>query len=234
MLSVSVVIPAFNHAAYLGDAIESVIDSVDVDTQIIVVDDGSTDSTSMVARSFSQVELLSQANQGAHAAINAGVRASSHDIVTILNDDDVYAPRYLSDVAATIFSCVADVVLTRPRIFGTGDLRRRMDGHTRMSDRVILRQGFAAALLQHNWFVGTSGIAFRRSAFDELQGFRSYSALHDHDFALRAVTDPRICVVPGPHGAWDYRCHATNSISAFTKEQLAAERAVARRATYER
>lgn len=234
MRDVSVVIPAFNHAQFLGDAIESVIASHDVDAQIIVVDDGSTDSSAAVARSFPQVELLSQRNHGAHGAINAGVRASSREIIAILNDDDVYEPDYLREVATALDGGEADVTLTRPRVFGAGELRRRMDAHTKACDNLIVRHGFAWALLRHNWFVGTSGVAFTRAAFDGLQGFRTLEILHDHDFALRAMVDLRVRVLPGPHGRWSYRCHATNTISTFTEEQLAAEREIALRPMQER
>jgi glycosyltransferase involved in cell wall biosynthesis len=224
VVEVSVVIPAFNHAVFLGEAIESATASRDVHAEIIVVDDGSLDGTQAVARSFPAVRLLTQANQGAHAAINTGVRAASNDIVAILNDDDVYAPEYLATVSTLLRSGEADVTLTRPRVFGTGAVRRRVDRHMAHCDNLILRHGLAWTLLHYNWFVGTSGVAFTRAAFSELGGFRPFALIHDQDFALRAMMDPTIRVAPGPRGGWGYRCHGTNASSTFSDEEAAAER----------
>jgi glycosyltransferase involved in cell wall biosynthesis len=224
VVEVSVVIPAFNHAAFLGEAIESVAASRRVHAEIIVVDDGSMDGSQAVARSFPSVRLLAQANQGAHAAINTGVHAASNRIVAILNDDDVYAPDYLATVGAMLQSGETDLILTRPRVIGTGAVRRRVDGHMAHCDDLILRHGLAWTLLHYNWFVGTSGVAFTTAAFDRLQGFRPFALMHDHDFALRAMMDPAVRVAPGPREGWSYRCHGTNASSTFSEEEAAAER----------
>ena len=71
---VSVVIPCYKHAHYLGEAIESVLNQTYDNYEIIVVDDGSPDNTVEVARQYSQVRLIRQNNQGLSAARNTGIK----------------------------------------------------------------------------------------------------------------------------------------------------------------
>jgi glycosyltransferase involved in cell wall biosynthesis len=89
---VSVVIPAFNAARTLGASIESALAQTLRSLEIIVVDDGSTDSTVAVARSFERVGVVvvSQTNAGAAAARNAGLRIARGRYVALLDADDLW------------------------------------------------------------------------------------------------------------------------------------------------
>lgn len=72
---VSVIIPTYNYARFIGEAIESVLAQTHRDFEIIVVDDGSTDETGDVVSRFSEVRYIYQPNQGIASARNEGVRA---------------------------------------------------------------------------------------------------------------------------------------------------------------
>lgn len=85
---VSVVIPAYNGDRFLAEAIQSVLDQRYEPLQLIVVDDGSTDDSAQVARSFPAVELIQQPNRGLSAARNAGVRAARGALLSFLDADD--------------------------------------------------------------------------------------------------------------------------------------------------
>ena len=74
--SVSIVIPCFNHAAYLGAAIESALAQTRPPAEVIVVDDGSTDETATVATAYEGVQYLRQSNSGLSAARNRGLLAA--------------------------------------------------------------------------------------------------------------------------------------------------------------
>jgi glycosyltransferase involved in cell wall biosynthesis len=90
---VSVVIPAFNRAHVIGDAIDSVFRQGVDGVQVIVVDDGSTDDTrAAVARYGSRVIYLHQPNQGAAVARNRGLEAAGGRLVAFLDSDDVWLP----------------------------------------------------------------------------------------------------------------------------------------------
>jgi glycosyltransferase involved in cell wall biosynthesis len=93
---VSVVIPAFNAAAYLPAAIRSVFDQSVRDLEIIVVDDGSTDDTQQLMRSQPPpVRYLRQANRGVAAARNTGIEESHGRYVAFLDADDTWLPNKL-------------------------------------------------------------------------------------------------------------------------------------------
>lgn len=96
---VSVVMPLFNKAAYVEEAIASVIAQGNGVGEIIVVDDGSTDAgpalVADMAASDARIRLISQANGGVSSARNAGVRAAREELVAFLDADDWYLPGYI-------------------------------------------------------------------------------------------------------------------------------------------
>ena len=75
-MTVSVVIPCFNQAEFLGEAIESALAQSTRPDEVIVVDDGSTDDTPDVAKQFGEIRYLRQENRGLSEARNAGFHAS--------------------------------------------------------------------------------------------------------------------------------------------------------------
>jgi len=93
---VSVVIPCFNHARFLGEAIESALAQTYAPIEIVVVDDGSMDNSAEVAQRY-PVRLVRQANQGLAAAGNAGIRASRGEFVVRLDADDCLRSGYVAE-----------------------------------------------------------------------------------------------------------------------------------------
>ncbi|MCX5578132.1 glycosyltransferase family 2 protein [Kaistia terrae] len=93
---VSVVIPAFNAEAYLAEAVASVLEQTVPATEIILVDDGSTDGTGDIARSVAAVTYVRQANAGVAAALNHGARIASGDCIAFLSADDIWCPDKLA------------------------------------------------------------------------------------------------------------------------------------------
>jgi glycosyltransferase involved in cell wall biosynthesis len=92
---ISVVIPAFNAAATLGETLASVLSQTRPPDEVIVVDDGSTDATAEIARERLDARVLRQANGGVASAMNAGLRASRCSLVAFLDADDVWMPAHL-------------------------------------------------------------------------------------------------------------------------------------------
>jgi len=96
MPTVSVVIPAYNAEATLGEALHSVFAQTHPPDEVVVVDDGSTDRTPEIAASYGdRVYLLRQPNRGAAAARNAGVLAARGELIAFLDADDIWLPRYV-------------------------------------------------------------------------------------------------------------------------------------------
>ncbi|MBR1364866.1 MULTISPECIES: glycosyltransferase family 2 protein [Bradyrhizobium] len=94
---VSVIIPSFNCASFLVEALDSVLEQTRPADEIIVIDDGSTDQTEEVLRPYlGQIILLRQQNNGVSAARNNGIARATGDWVAFLDADDVWKPEKLS------------------------------------------------------------------------------------------------------------------------------------------
>lgn len=89
---ISVVVPAFNMEKYLAETIESVMAQTVKNIEIVVVDDGSTDRTAEIARSFEHVKYLYQENGGLSKARNTGIIASKGKYIALVDSDDCWEP----------------------------------------------------------------------------------------------------------------------------------------------
>ena len=101
---VSILIPAYNSEAWLAETIQSALSQTWKKTEIIVVDDGSSDRTVEVAKQFESrgVQLLIQSNQGASAARNTAFTASKGDYIQWLDADDQLHPEKISSQMAVL------------------------------------------------------------------------------------------------------------------------------------
>ena len=94
MSKVSIIIPAYNQAHYLPDAINSALEQSHPDVEVIVVDDGSTDHTPEVTAEYADrpnIKLIRQANAGLSGARNRGFSEASGDYVCFLDSDDYFS-----------------------------------------------------------------------------------------------------------------------------------------------
>ncbi|MBQ1325651.1 MAG: glycosyltransferase family 2 protein [Solobacterium sp.] len=88
MPRVSVIIPAYNAALFIGEAIESILAQSFQDFEIIVVDDGSTDGTAEVVKKFPQVRFIEQPHSGIAVSRNAGILAARGELIAWIDADD--------------------------------------------------------------------------------------------------------------------------------------------------
>ncbi len=93
--TISVIIPVYNGAKFLRPALESVFAQSLLPTEVLVVDDGSTDESPEIARSFSGVTWIGQENRGPAAARNLGVARSQGDYLAFVDQDDIWLPEKL-------------------------------------------------------------------------------------------------------------------------------------------
>jgi Glycosyl transferase family 2 len=98
MPRISVILPTYNRAHLVTEAIESVLKQTFTDFELIVVDDGSTDDTEEVVHAFTDPRLryLKQLNGGASAARNTGVQTATGEFIAFLDSDDLFLPEKLS------------------------------------------------------------------------------------------------------------------------------------------
>lgn len=92
---VSAIIPVYNCEQYLAEAIESVLAQTYRPLEIIVVDDGSTDQSANIARSYKEIQYIYQPNQGVSVARNTGLAAAQGEFIAFLDADDVWLPNKL-------------------------------------------------------------------------------------------------------------------------------------------
>jgi glycosyltransferase involved in cell wall biosynthesis len=96
--SVAVVVPSFQHARWVGEAVESALSQTRPPDEVVVVDDGSTDGTLDVLAGFgSRIRVLHAGRKGVGAVYNMGVAATSSDLVAFLESDDAFEPTYLEE-----------------------------------------------------------------------------------------------------------------------------------------
>lgn len=94
---ISVVMTTYNHEKYIAEAIQSVLEQTYRNLELIVVNDGSTDDTEQIVKSFADERLvyLSQPNQGPSVAVNNGIRAARGEYIAFISGDDVCYPTRL-------------------------------------------------------------------------------------------------------------------------------------------
>jgi len=95
---VSVIMPAYNHERFVGEAIESVLNQTFEDYEFIIINDGSKDNTEGIIKKYTdpRISFYSQENKGAHNALNRGLTLAKGKFISILNSDDKYGIDRLS------------------------------------------------------------------------------------------------------------------------------------------
>ena len=207
--SVAAVIPVYNGAAFVADAIESVLAQTRPVAECIVVDDGSTDATAdVVGRFGAPVRLIRQANAGVATARNRGAAAvSDARYVAFLDADDAWTPEKLGRQLA------AAAGLDRPGLV-LCDLELFDDATGAALGRAAMRPG-PRTLLDMVLFEGVETVScsstalLERSLFDELGGFDpQLSQSADWDFLARALLAGPVVSVAEP--LVRYRVHGAN------------------------
>lgn len=219
---VSVVMPSYNHARYVEEAVRSVLQQ-DVDgLELLVVDDGSTDASVEVVRAIRdpRLRLVVQQNQGTHAALNRGLADSRGSVLAILNSDDRYAAGRLrsallvlreSPEVALVGSWI-QVIDEKGRPAGVKEGYATLDpwpvsdpSRTFKADRDL-----RTALLMQNYWATSSNFVFPRATWEAFSPFSPLRYVHDWDFALRVQRQGRAALLPEP--LLDYRVHPANTI----------------------
>ncbi len=117
---VSVIMPAYNRAHVIGRAIKSVLAQTYNDFELIIVDDGSSDKTEEVVRSFDDPRirfLRHERNRGVCAARNTGIKASQGDFITFLDSDDEFTPARLQEQVSALKKYGANNIFVTGTIF---------------------------------------------------------------------------------------------------------------------
>lgn len=190
-ITVSVVIAAYNAAATITDALESVHRQQYPPIEIIVVDDGSTDDTiAVVERSGLASAIIRQANQGPSRARNAGVRAAHGDWIAFLDADDVWHPAKLAEQVAVVERHGdAAIVAT--------DWARALDQLGLPAASRLEWFGYRDLVVLNRF--QTSTVLMRRAVLDAIGGFdASLDGVEDWDCWLRGALHGPVALLHAP------------------------------------
>jgi glycosyltransferase involved in cell wall biosynthesis len=202
MEPITVIIPCYNAAKYVAEAIESVLRQTRTVREIILIDDHSTDDSVAVARKFPVTILRTEKNSGPAGARNVGFRAVQTEFIAQLDADDTWEPNHCEVVAALLERYPeADVAFASARYFGERDgLYPPSPCHGQPRD--VFWDSFRGTIVQ-----GSSAIT-RRAALMGVGGFdASIRIAPDYDFWLRMSRHSRF--VSTPEVTVNYRWHAT-------------------------
>jgi len=180
---VSVIIPCYNQAQFLAEAIESVLAQTYREIEIVVVDDGSPDDTREVVSRYPGVRYVRQENQGLAGARNTGFKQSKGEYVVFLDADDHLTPNAIE----SHLSCFAEHSETG---FAVGDIdHMTLNGSYAGSPRwPLLESNQYEALLRVNHVANTIAVMFRREVLEQLGGFKpACSPAEDYELLLRAA-----------------------------------------------
>lgn len=194
---ISVVIPAYNRADVLPRAIKSVLNQTYEYFEIIVVDDGSTDNTEEVVKSYDNQRIRYyrfETNQGANAARNKGIKVANSDYISFLDSDDEYPTTNLAEKMKILPNMPSEYggVYTPQKTFRNGVL---LEYNTNVKDIIDYE-----LIRRHNAIGGLSCTAFRRDVLLEVGLFdESLPAAQDYDIYVRVLEGYLMQCVPNTY-----------------------------------
>jgi len=202
-MPISIVIPAYNAGKFLAETLDSVLAQTASDWELVIVDDGSTDDTATIAAAYAQrdgrIEVITQPNGGVATARNTGLKATSGDLIMLLDHDDLLQPDALK---------VLRTVLTgNSRLVGAHGLAQKLgeqgaEGIQNFERRKLVngnvvnagrQEPTTAAMVVFDNLIPTPGVALlRRSTIDAVAVNgdvfdQSAAPLDDWDFWLRVT-----------------------------------------------
>jgi glycosyltransferase involved in cell wall biosynthesis len=188
--TVTVILPTYNRADLLPRALESVLAQTFRDFELLVVDDGSTDSTAELVKKYSdsRIRLLSQpSNMGVSAARNRGLREARGELVAFIDSDDEWLSRKLEEQVSFFREAENDVGLVYCGSWTTGD----PGGERRDVPRWEGELGEILTL--SNPIHATSGVMVRRNVVKEVGFFdEEIPAIEDFDYWTRIARRYRV------------------------------------------
>ena len=210
---VSVIVPTFNRARFIGGAIASIRGQHDVDAEILVIDDGSTDETETVARAEgAPVVYLRFDHGGVGAARNRGLAAARGELVAFLDSDDVWPVGSLAVRREHLERHPeVDVVYGRTTFRHVGAARRRRLAHREDGE-------VSAPLL--------GSMLCRRSVFDRVGGFDERLAHAEDVEWLTRVKAQAVPMQAIDATTLEYRIHGENMTDDVARNQAFLLRAL--------
>ena len=189
--TVSVILPAYNAASFLPDSINSVLTQTYENIELIIIDDGSTDDTENIVRSFTDKRLhyIQTQNQGNYFARNRGLKEASGDLIALIDADDIWLNNKL-EKQVRVFQDNADLgfCCSDHNLFFDDKKSHLYEDTVNTFTETPLRQEIFLEKLLDNNFVVTSTVMFRRQCLEHFGLFdTSYQNAMDYFMWLNAA-----------------------------------------------
>ena len=186
---VSAIIPTFNRANLVGEAIDSVLCQTYRNVEVIVVDDGSTDDTLAALKRYGdRIQVISQSNAGPAAARNHGIRRSHGELIAFLDSDDLWLPTkierqvtLLAQAGTHVPCCLCNIMMRwSDRVISSFSISQ-LDPE--VGEGVWLN---ADRILATRFVLFNQAVVTRRSVIQTVGGFdESLRLLEDAEFSMR-------------------------------------------------
>ena len=213
---ISVIIPMYNAQPYIADALKSIQEQTFNEYEIIVIDDGSTDKSAKIVKSFPRVNYYYQNNQGEAAARNQGMKLARGKIITFLDADDWYESTKLEEQWRFLQENPAiDVVYCNYIV----------KDHTKQDTTIIKSEYFdpnrknLLATVLFRQTIHTGSMMFRRQCFETGCRYNpQLSYAPDYDFCLQLLANHQFGYIHRP--LYGYRRHQGNMTNAHQRQKL--------------
>ncbi len=192
---ISVIIPTYNRADFVLEAIESVLNQTYQNFELIVVDDGSTDETEeKVQKSFpNKLSFIKQPNQGVSSARNTGIQSSNGDWIAFLDSDDYWLPKKLDIQTMFLQKNQSALICQTEEIWIRKDKRVNQKKIHKKHSGLIFEYCLPLCI------VSSSSVIIKRELLDRVGGFdTNLPACEDYDLWLRIAKDHPIYFIDEP------------------------------------
>ena len=233
-VTVSVIVPVYNHARWVKEALESVIAQTGVTLELIIIDDASSDNSWGIVQEWSQQYphlciYLHQhkSNLGAPATLNEGLQRAQGDYLAILNSDDVWQPNRLARLLTLAENEAFDFIATDVMLLDADSQRKEArEPHwsayfAGLKQDLQQHQDLSATLLRGNLFISTSNFFWRRSLYQQVGGFAELRYVHDYEYLLRVLLAQAKVHFVSEEVLLGYRLHDSNTIREQPRAAIA-------------
>jgi glycosyltransferase involved in cell wall biosynthesis len=212
MTRVSVLISVYNGEKFLDKAILSVLDQTEKDLELVIVNDGSTDGTDAVVRTYPdpRIRYLSLPHAGRVPALNAGLKACQGDYIAILDADDLFEPeklgiqlKFMEENSLALCGSWATVIDEDGKETG------------KMTYPPIGEKNIRRYCLSHNPFIHST-VMMRKDVLINAGGYKTYNRAEDYELWTRIIFKSRVDNLP--QTLIKYRLHPSQSTQSLSSK----------------
>ncbi len=217
-MQVSILIPAYNADHYIAETIESILVQTYPNFELLIIDDGSTDNTLAIIKSYAEkdprIKVISQANSGIPNTLNKGIELSENEWICRMDADDLMMPNRIERQLAFIAEN-PDLAVASSYVYNI-DENGKIIGQFRSK---FTNKAVVEEYVRTNQLIGFHhpAVIMKKSVIQALGGYRNFSYAEDLDLWNR-VAEQGYLVLVQPEFLLKYRIHSTATSVANVKQ----------------